>query len=205
LPKLYFLHGFAGDPHDWDGVISHLSGYECIPLSYPFQLQQSGILIGYSMGGRIALHSDCPKIVIGGHPGLRAQEEIKTRLVQDHYWIEKLKSASIQAFFKEWYSQPLFASLQLHSIFPSLLERRYKQTAEILIQQLKTHSLAHPSPNPKNAFFIHGALDKAYRDLYLERQISSQGVEGAGHACHLENPLETAQQIKKYIDIIKLN
>jgi hypothetical protein len=52
--SLYFLHGFAGDSKDWDEVIKHLSQYQCMALSYPFQLPNEGILVGYSMGGRIA-------------------------------------------------------------------------------------------------------------------------------------------------------
>jgi pimeloyl-ACP methyl ester carboxylesterase len=61
--KISFLHGFSGDPEGWREVISLLPEYECQALAYPFDLPTEGILVGYSMGGRIAMSSQLPKII----------------------------------------------------------------------------------------------------------------------------------------------
>ncbi len=183
---IYFLHGFAGDPADWNKVIAHLSGYDCRALSYPFQLPEEGILVGYSMGGRIALESELPKIIISGNPSTFHQGERGE-------WIEKLQSGSLEQFFDAWYSLPLFESLRAHPVFPQMIERRLKQNPQTLINQLTNHPLKDHSTS---AQFIHGELDTTYKQLYETLGIKSYGIEGAGHACHLENPAQVAQAIE---------
>ncbi len=199
-PKLYFFHGFSGSPEDWSGVIENLPGCTCQALTYPFDLPSDGILIGYSMGGRIALNSPRPKIIISGHPGLQTPEEREARAAQERAWIDKLHKATISEFFDTWYQQPIFTSLKAHPTFPAILQRRLKQNAQVLIDQIEKHSLALPSPAPRNTVFLHGALDATYRELYLKLRIPSHEIPQAGHACHLENPLATARQIKILID-----
>lgn len=184
--SLYFLHGFAGDPADWDRVIAHLSEYQCMALSYPFELPNEGILVGYSMGGRIALESNLPKIIISSNPSTLHQGVRRE-------WIEKLQTGSLEQFFDAWYSQPLFASLKRNPIFPQVMERRLKQDPQILINQLKNHPLKEHS---LKAHFIHGELDSAYKHLYETLGIKSYGIHGVGHACHLENPVQVARAIQ---------
>jgi 2-succinyl-6-hydroxy-2,4-cyclohexadiene-1-carboxylate synthase len=198
--KLYFLHGFAGDPSDWDGVIQCLPEYDCIALAYPFELPARGVLIGYSMGGRIALSSPIPKLILSGHPGLLNEDEKKARHAKEELWIRKLKTISILEFFEEWYAQPLFASLKRHSSFPAVFERRLKNSPETLINQMEKHSLIHQPTLHRNAIFIHGEYDTAYKELYNRAQITSHEIPKAGHACHLENPEGTARQIKILIE-----
>lgn len=199
-PKLYFLHGFAGGPEDWDEVIAHLPGYNCTALTYPFDLPTEGILIGYSMGGRIAMHSPRPKIVISSHPGLSAPDEQKTRSKKEQAWIHKLKTTSITQFFNAWYRQPIFSTLRDHPSFPDILKRRLKQHPDTLIKQIQNHSLAEPAPLVRNTIFVHGALDHRYKQLYSTLNIPSHEIPRVGHACHLEGPVATARIIKYLID-----
>ena len=201
LNKFYFLHGFAGDPEDWDEVISHLKQFNCIKLSYPFTLPTDGVLIGYSMGGRVTLPSSLPKIVISGHPGLRTEEEKIARKASEQLWIQKLKTVSITQFFDEWYAQPLFDSLKKHPSFPLILERRIKKSPELLIQQIESHSLRNQPTLFKNTIFLHGEYDTVYKDLYKQHKIPSLEIPKSGHACHVENSVDTAYQIKNLIGI----
>lgn len=199
-PKLYFLHGFLGEPEDWEGVMQLLPEYTCIALSYPFQLPYEGILIGYSMGGRIALKSPLLKIILSAHPGLTSKVEKAARWKQDQKWIEKLKTQPLSTFLQEWYQQPLFQSLRAHPIFKQVIQRRLNQDPNILIEQLAKNSLAHQNFNlPSQTFFIHGALDTKYKDLYLNLKIPSIEITGAGHACHLERPAPVAESIRSLI------
>lgn len=198
--QLYFLHGFAGDVQDWNDVISFLPSFECIPLTYPFELPAKGILIGYSMGGRIALRSPLPKIIISGHPGLKTEEEKRVRAEKEQFWIQKLKDISINQFFEAWYEQPIFESLRNHPRFPSILERRLKKSPELLIEQIREHSLTKQPTLHRNTIFIHGEFDTSYKELYQKAKIASFEIPQAGHACHVENPEGTARQIKILID-----
>lgn len=198
--QLYFLHGFAGSVDDWQEVISLLPDYECKSLPYPFILPSRGVLIGYSMGGRIALQAEMPKLLISAHPGLKTEEEKSVRKAQEELWIEKLKTLSLQQFFDHWYAQPLFSSLKRHPNFPRILERRLKNDPVVLIEQLKSHSLACQKSLPRNAIFLHGEYDDTYKKLYAG--IASHEIPHAGHACHLENPQATAEKIKLILSSI---
>lgn len=203
MPKLYFLHGFSGDPEDWKEVIELLPEFECTALAYPFELPTAGILVGYSMGGRIALASPLPKIIISGHPGLLTEEDKQARMAGEQLWLQKLKSMDLREFFEEWYSQPLLESLRHHPKFPEVLERRIRNNPATLIAQFERHSLVKQSPFHRNTIFIHGEYDKTYKELYKKRKIPSHEIPKSGHACHLENPAATARQIKILIDSFK--
>jgi 2-succinyl-6-hydroxy-2,4-cyclohexadiene-1-carboxylate synthase len=198
-PLLSFLHGFLGSPQDWEGVIEHLPEYSCEALSYPFQIPSNSILIGYSMGGRIALRSSQPKILISTHPGLKTPEEKGYRLLQDQYWIQKLRQGHLESFLQDWYAQPLFEFLRNHPGFPKILSRRLQQDPFVLAQMLEQESLAHQEFTLSEGVFLHGALDQKYAQLYRDLQISSIEISSAGHAAHLENPKGCADAIRQAI------
>jgi 2-succinyl-6-hydroxy-2,4-cyclohexadiene-1-carboxylate synthase len=196
---LVFLHGFLGSPQDWEGVIKHLPEYSCGALSYPFQIPPDSILIGYSMGGRIALRSSQPKILLSTHPGLKTSEEKAERLRQDQLWIKKLQQEPLDSFLKAWYAQPLFDSLRTHPAFPEVLSRRLKQDPEVLARMLSQESLARQEFILPKAVFLHGQFDQKYAQLYKNLNISSLEISNAGHAAHLENPHECARAIREGI------
>jgi 2-succinyl-6-hydroxy-2,4-cyclohexadiene-1-carboxylate synthase len=181
-------------------VIAHLPGYDCLPLEYPFHIPDDGILIGYSMGGRIALQSPHPKIVLSAHPGLRTEQEKDERWKSDQAWIEKLQQRPLQEFLQAWYAQPLFDTLRRHSAFESMLSRRLWQDPQKLIEMLSKESLAHQEHSiPANAVFLHGQLDAKFAKLYRELKIPSWEIPHAGHAAHLEQPQSCAEIITRVV------
>jgi 2-succinyl-6-hydroxy-2,4-cyclohexadiene-1-carboxylate synthase len=201
--RLSFLHGFLGSPQDWEGVIGHLPEYSCEALSYPFQIPRGTILIGYSMGGRIALRSSNPKIVLSTHPGLQTPEKKAQRLEHDREWIRMLEQGSLEDFLKTWYAQPLFDSLRNHPEFPKIFSRRLKQDPQVLAKMLSQESLAHQEFTHSEAIFLHGQLDKKFVQLYQDLKIPSLEIPNAGHAAHLENPKGCAEAIRQGIRVIE--
>ena len=74
------------------------------------------ILIGYSMGGRLALHAlareDAPwdaAVIVSAHPGLENTDERRARLAADAEWATKAFAGDWQKFLSEWNSQSVLA------------------------------------------------------------------------------------------------
>lgn len=186
------MHGFLGSREDWEDVVLHLPDFECCLLDYPFQIPHEGIVVGYSMGGRIALQTAHPKILISTHPGLQSVKEKEIRWQEDQQWIQRFESEPLEKVLKDWYSQPLFKTLDISPIFARRLDQNGKRLAEIL----SLESLAHQNFTlPSNALFLHGEYDVKYRDLYRFLNLSSLEIPHVGHAAHLEDPQACAAAI----------
>jgi len=189
------LHGFLGSKDDWEEVIAYLPNCECIALDYPFTIPDNGILIGYSMGGRIVLRYPHPKIILSAHPGLQDPQEKQKRQQTDLEWIRTIETHPFHAFLEKWYAQPLFDSLRAHPHFPKIFSRRLKLDPQKAIQQLKEESLSSQNYTSSNAIFLHGEKDLKYAALYTKLHLNAISIKGAGHAIHLESPKACADII----------
>lgn len=217
MPTLCFLHGFLGAKEDWLPIIQELQEFQCHAIDYAgLSLQEIGAhlqslaprpdyFIGYSMGGRILLKLNLsPCILFSTHPGLATQQERQKRWENDLKWIEKLQSYSPSEFFEDWYAQELFVSLKENKpLFETVLQRRKKQDAALLVKTLTQHSLAHDLPAAlfPRTLFAFGEKDLKFQNLYLTLPSSVQvkKIENAGHALHLENPKACAALIRGHI------
>jgi 2-succinyl-6-hydroxy-2,4-cyclohexadiene-1-carboxylate synthase len=147
-PPLVLLHGFLANHKDWQETVKTFKeNYYCIVIDLPghggsvinesndsFEgcaAQINAILdslnlecchlLGYSMGGRIALYTilSYPDrfqsfIMEGSCPGLKTKEEQEERVKQDAYIakrIEKEKN-NFRGYLDKWYEQPFFKSLK---------------------------------------------------------------------------------------------
>ncbi|MGM0853639.1 MAG: 2-succinyl-6-hydroxy-2,4-cyclohexadiene-1-carboxylate synthase [Bacillota bacterium] len=143
---LVFLHGFTGDTTTWSRITDQLSStYRCVsidlighggtespedPSRYTMdhvsndlvfilsalEVDQA-ILIGYSMGGRTALHFAMryPQkvkalILESASPGLKTSEERVERRKKDHALADRIMREGMEAFVDFWEEIPLFAS-----------------------------------------------------------------------------------------------
>ena len=166
-------------------------------------------LVGYSMGGRIALHfavafpDRVRKLVLeSASPGLATEQERRARRMTDDALAERVLREGVPAFVDEWEARPLFQSRA--SLPPRVRERqralRLANDAASLAQTLRglgTGSL--PSlwgRLPEIAaptLLVVGALDRKYVEiarLMAEAMPDARVVEArrAGHTVHLERP-----------------
>ncbi|MBS0584971.1 MAG: alpha/beta fold hydrolase [Verrucomicrobia bacterium] len=221
-----FLHGFLGSHADWSEFLPAFSH------SFAFDLPghgKSGIysldelynaipekahLVGYSLGGRIALRLlfSYPKkfsslSLLSAHPGLEDMKAKEARIESDKKWAALLKTLPMEAFLKEWYNRPLFAK----SPIPAY---RTEQNPEFLEEVLLTYSLGkQPSywqaleETKTPLLFLFGGEDKTFLPIY-ERltkiaNISTGLLEGATHSLPLEKPKESLEKIRTFIKEIK--
>lgn len=215
---LIFLHGFLGSLLDWMPVIDGLKKkYRCIAIdlpshgksqdfSDPFKALEEAllsfgpsILVGYSLGGRLALkygqqHPETIKslIAISSHVGLQTSLEKEKRAVSDLVWEKRLNTLSCDDFLKLWYDQPVFSSLgQKPELLKALLKLRVYKNPKNLGDLLNAVSLAkQPFYHTFNheVHFLFGEEDKSYENLYSSLPYPVKKIEKSGHIVHLENP-----------------
>jgi 2-succinyl-6-hydroxy-2,4-cyclohexadiene-1-carboxylate synthase len=230
---LVFIHGFLGSYHDWTPVVDTLkNNVNCLLIDLPghgkstwdttvcfsmiaYQIVQilnkekidKIILVGYSLGGRIALHftHHYPRyiqelVLISTHLGLSTPQERMIRYHADYKQSLKMTSLLWSQFLSEWYKSPLFNQLRLshHQVtMEKVLRSRQHHSPQIMAQVLLQLSLS-VQPNYtrlflKSSFPIHylcGQHDDKFYTLskgytsFLTLYIHSD----ADHALHLMYP-----------------
>ncbi len=227
---LVFLHGFLGSHLDFLPLIEDLKkDFFCVALDLPAHgkspyessalkkveetiafFRQKPILIGYSMGGRIALQlrdslGALDIIVLSSHLGLSSLEDKQKKWEEDLLWERRLLSLSPQDFLNLWYSQPIFSSLAKNAILleKTLKNRLYKNPKELslLLKEMSLAKQPGPSIDSSSTYFLFGENDAKYKTLYsnLPRSYRVDSVEKAGHALLLENPKKCSELIRAYL------
>ena len=98
-----------------------------------------GIVVGYSLGGRLALAlaAQYPERVAGlallsAHPGLTDPRARAHRAALDDRRARDLRHRGLRAFLEDWYAQPLFALRWRPRARAALVERRARQDARAM-------------------------------------------------------------------------
>jgi 2-succinyl-6-hydroxy-2,4-cyclohexadiene-1-carboxylate synthase len=161
--------------------------------------------VGYSMGGRLALHLavERPELVerlvlVGATAGLDREDERAQRRAADEALAADLERDGLDAFLARWLANPLFATLPAGA---AGVEDRKENTVEGLAASLRLTGTGTQRPLWDDlprlvmpVLFVVGALDAKFTTLahrMRERWGGDATVEviaGAGHACHLEQP-----------------
>ncbi len=229
-PPLIFFHGFLGAKEDWEDMLPFfeqrffciaydLPGHGSTPYSEDIlsvlkneikkKFTKKPILIGYSLGGRIAMQlqeNTSALVALSAHPGLSTQKEKEQRYKADERWSEKLLSLPLDAFFAEWYEQPIFHTLRHNlPLLQLLIKRRMKQNPCDLAKVLRQLSLAHQPQMTQllgPALFMHGEEDLKYRKLYsrLPKTAAVRTIKNCGHAIHVENARACAEEILNWLN-----
>jgi 2-succinyl-6-hydroxy-2,4-cyclohexadiene-1-carboxylate synthase len=235
-PSIALLHGFTQTAACWGPFADELStthslvaidlpghggsGEVRANLSQTTELVASSIdrsiVIGYSLGGRVALHLALghPQLVerlviIGATGGLDSEEERRQRRVADESLADHLEDIGVDAFLDEWLSQPMFASLTAQQSFREL---RATNAAAGLASSLRLcgtgtqESLwSRLGELTMPVLVIAGANDEKFTHLghrlveSIGTNASIQLIDNAGHSAQLENPEGTAAAITKWL------
>lgn len=249
LPVIVFLHGFTGSTATWKDVMIQLKGcfrmiavdltghgktsipedvsrYEMdeqiADLESLFErLQVRDItLVGYSMGGRIALgytkqYPERVKALVleSASPGLRTVEERDARKEADLQLATRIQHEGIESFVDFWENIPLFASQKKLS---------HVQREKIRVERLSqdkvglSNSLKGIGTGSQPSYWgdllklqlpillITGEIDEKFVNISREMKAelpnaTQETVKSVGHAIHVENPVLFATMIEEYI------
>lgn len=187
---IYALHGFLGLPTDWecfkDLQQPHLalnlfdSPESATLLSFAQDFNQKfadpeNILMGYSMGGRLALHAliDSPNawkaaIIISAHPGLETNQERQSRLKSDEEQFLHFQ-ADFNAALTSWNNQSIFKD-SFHfkrekKDFPKAILNQCLDAWSLGRQQDLRHTI---STLPMPILWIVGDKDEKFKTLTKE-------------------------------------
>lgn len=239
MMHLHFLHGFMGLPLDWGPVALDLKSrladrqvqfhmhnlwkdLERLPepslKNWALQFAQKlpperNILVGYSMGGRLAMHFpvwEQKKIagmcLIASHPGLETEGEKVVRAKQDQLWAEKFETLPWDDVIKEWNSQKIFV---YDRIRPPRKEADFSRP--LLASALRNWSLSKQEnivPRLKEfqfpIYYFHGERDEKFADVakLLKIRVPAIDVKAVpgGHSCHFSSAPELGLALKSFLN-----
>jgi len=253
LPRVVFLHGFLGSGSDWVPIARQLEAEYCsllvdlpghggsgIPAdanpehyftdtidALAVELRRTAtppcFLVGYSMGGRIALglllrHPDLfeKAIIVSASPGLGTEEERAARRQSDEGIARKIER-NFEGFIQTWYDQPLFATLKSHPLFHEIERERKINNPGNLASALRLLGTGEqPSfwdELPKNRVPIQFfAGEKDLKFVEIGRQMVNlcpdstlEIFSGCGHTLHIENRELFLSRLKTFFNKLQLS
>ena len=220
-PPVTFLHGFTQTRSSWHPVISRLGDFACTIIDAPGHgespdgartlwqcaddiagVMPAGILVGYSMGARMALHTALAHpsrvtglVLVSGTPGIEDLGERAARRASDDALAVRIEEIGVPAFIDEWLSNLMFAGLTAES---AMREQRLANTARGLADSLRfagTGTQENLWPRLRGlsmpVLIVTGERDPKFSAIGA-RMHASIGeselhvVASAGHTVHLE-------------------
>jgi 2-succinyl-6-hydroxy-2,4-cyclohexadiene-1-carboxylate synthase len=237
--RLILAHGFTQTARSWTVferlIADRLPGAQTVPVDLPghggarcpadldlwasarrlVDIGGAGTYVGYSMGGRVALHGAlaAPErvqrlILIGATAGIDDPDERRARRGLDEQLAQRIETIGIPAFIDEWLANPLFAGLDETT---ALRSDRLRNTSAGLAASLRSTGTGTQDPLWARldeiqcpALVLVGERDAKFTEL-AERLVDGLPhaelavIPGAGHSVHLEQPDASATAIVAWI------
>ncbi len=218
-------HGLTAKPADVSRYRMEHAAEDLIAIIDRMQLEKP-IMLGYSMGGRLALYTALhyqnrfrALLLESASPGLRTEPERAARVQSDHTLASQLQKAGVEKFVEAWESQPLFASQQKRvpdDKRDQLRALRLKNSADGLANSLRgmgtgvQPSLWSQLPELYlPTCVIVGEEDRKFWRIGWEMFSSLPNSQlhiltQAGHTAHLEQPESYSQVVQGFITALAL-
>lgn len=176
------------------------------------------VIVGYSMGGRLALHAALREpsryagiVLVGGTPGIEDDDARAARRAGDEEVAGWIETHTIEEVVERWEANPVFAS-QPAEVVAAQRAGRLRHSPAALAGLLRSAGQgALPSlwgrvgELPVPVLALAGSHDSTYRAI-AERLasigplFSAAVVDNAGHAAHLEQPHAVADAILAFVE-----
>ncbi len=249
-PVILFLHGFMGNSHEFDEAIILLSNeFYCLTVDLPghgkTQIFGDGdrytmantamalihlldelkisqcFLVGYSMGGRLALyltlnfpHRFLKVVLESASPGLAINAEREERIRRDEQIARKLERSvdrnDFVTYLSNWYNQGIFGLLKKHPHFEILIESRLQNNPIELAKSLRFMGTGEQlslweklKENTVPLLLLVGEYDEKFVDINTKmaaicKFCQLEIIGKVGHNIHFENPLAFVKSVNNF-------
>ena len=229
-----FVHGFTQTRSSWNPVMRLLTDVRATLVDAPghggspdgrrslwecaddiAKVMEAGVLVGYSMGARMALHCALAHpdkvhslVLISGTPGIRDNDERAARRASDNALADKIESIGVPAFIDEWLANPMFSGLTPET---AMRQARLTNTASGLADSLRYagtgtqddlwHRLGELS---MPVLVVHGENDPKFASIASDMHAAVPGsslvcVANVGHTVHLEDTATFAKALMSWL------
>ena len=247
---IIFLHGFMERGQDWMPIAHRLErdAYLILPdlpghgqntqrnivrpLSFDklgkelaYLLDHLGLmtvdLVGYSMGGRLALYFAIhypnrvrTLVLESASAGIILAKDRKDRQIVDSAHAEQILEEGMQRFVDSWYKMPLFHSLAMQKErFENIKQARMNNDPGWMVKVVCDLS---PGYQPHvwdqlrllemPVLLITGEMDNKYTSIMQEMGMSIKKskeiiVSGSGHNCHVEQPERFLHYLMEFLGV----
>ncbi|WP_253696466.1 alpha/beta fold hydrolase [Bdellovibrio sp. HCB117] len=247
--NLFFLHGFLGRPSDWAIVKAHVPQHDGVRIYTPDYFKEAllgpqhafeawadnfikwieahgcsadrNILVGYSLGGRLALHALQRRpniwhkvVLVSTNPGFNdphedldpTSEERRQRWMNDSYWAEEFLKAPWESVLRNWNAQPVFGGGENE---PLRQEKEYSReslslalTQWSLAQQKNMRSLL--LKNIQKIVWMVGDRDEKFMELSRRLQEEVMGlrvevVPNSSHRVLFDSPKVLGEKLRQLV------
>lgn len=226
-PVVTFLHGFTQTGASWSPIVDMLRHrHTCSMIDAPghggspdgardlrqcaddiTETMDRSILVGYSMGARMALTTTIHRpdsgkvtglVLVSGTSGIDDPAEREARRASDEALASHIEDIGVPAFIDEWLALPMFSGLS-----PATAQRalRLTNSAKGLADSLRHAGTGTQQPSTDDelasiavpVLLVTGSQDAKFTAI-AERLVGRIPrcrhvvVEGVGHTVHLEAP-----------------
>ena len=238
-PFITYLHGFTQTKESWLPVIEQLEqdrshclldapghgmspdGQRTLPQAGTdvAETMNTGVLVGYSMGARIALHVALQHpekvtalVLVSGTAGIDDVSERSARCASDELLAQRIAEIGVAPFINEWLANPMFSGLSTElADIPS----RCRNTPQGLGNSLRYAGTGTQEPlwNQLSnltmpVLLIAGENDQkfvnnAQRMNELLPNSELHIMKNVGHTCHLEDIFQFSNILQSWISGLK--
>ncbi len=233
---MVLLHGFTQSAGSWEPIAVRLAGrHEVVAIDEPGHGGSAsvraglwegagmiadaggpGCYVGYSMGGRFALHLAVSRpevltglVLVSTSAGIEDPGERAERARSDELVARRVELDGLPAFLDWWLERPLSATLSRES---AAVRSRLGGSPEGLASSLRLAGAGVQEPLWDRlgeisvpVLVVAGELDGAYLSL-AHRLVEAIGTNAslsviarAGHACHLERPDAWLEAVEPFL------